>query len=133
MPRKPKENKENEFIPLSMDSLKHAIEIPEKTPSIDDIEKIEPARKPRTKSAVSVKSAAKKGIKPAEKAKKRYTLIITEKPQAAMKIASALGDARKFSENGVPYYELEREGKKIVVACAVGHLFGLKQDKDYKR
>jgi len=129
MPRKPKENKENEFIPLSMDSLKHAIEIPVKTLSIDDIEKIEIVRKPRAKS---VKSAAKKGIKPAEKAKKRYTLIITEKPQAAMKIASALGDARKFSENGVPYYELEREGKKIVVACAVGHLFGLKQDKGEK-
>src|SRR3989344_1654367 len=128
MPRKPKKQ-ENGFIPLHEDSLKHAIEIPVKTPSIDDIEKIEMVRKPRAKSAVSVKSADKKEVKPAEKSKKIYTLIITEKPQAAMKIASALGDARKFSENGVPYYELEREGKKIVVACAVGHLFGLKQDK----
>ncbi len=53
------------------------------------------------------------------------TLIITEKPQAAMKIASALGNARKLSENNVPYYELERNGKQIIVASAVGHLFGL--------
>jgi DNA topoisomerase-1 len=53
------------------------------------------------------------------------TLIITEKPQAALKIASALGNARKLSENNVPYYELERSGKQLIVASAVGHLFGL--------
>ena len=56
---------------------------------------------------------------------KTITLIITEKPQAAMKIASALGNARKLSENNVPYYELERNGKQITVASAVGHLFNL--------
>lgn len=128
MPRKPKKQ-ENGFMPLHEDSLKHAVEIPVKTPSIDDIEKIELVRKPRAKSA---KSAVKKAAKPAEKAKKDYTLVITEKPQAALKIADALGNARKFSENGVPYYELEREGKKIMVACAVGHLFGLKQDAGQK-
>jgi DNA topoisomerase-1 len=57
--------------------------------------------------------------------KKDTILIITEKPQAAMKIANAIGNARKLSEEGVNYYELEDKGNKIVVASAVGHLFGL--------
>ncbi|MBU2104315.1 MAG: DNA topoisomerase I [Nanoarchaeota archaeon] len=57
-----------------------------------------------------------------------YELIITEKPQAAAKIASALGKSIQQSLNKVPYYEVERDSKKIVVACAVGHLFTLKQN-----
>jgi len=54
-----------------------------------------------------------------------YELIITEKPQAAKKIADALADtkATKHSINKVPYYELKHGGRDIVVACAVGHLF----------
>src|SRR3989344_2716751 len=61
-----------------------------------------------------------------ESPNKDTILIITEKPQAALKIASALSDtARKYSENNVPFYELERNGKRIVVASAVGHLFNL--------
>jgi DNA topoisomerase-1 len=60
------------------------------------------------------------------------TLIITEKPQAALKIASALGNARKYSENNVPFYELARGGKKIIVASAVGHLFNLTYAKGEK-
>jgi len=57
-----------------------------------------------------------------------YDLIISEKPQAALKIASALGVATKREiVKGVPYYEVDRKGKKIIVACAVGHLFTLKQ------
>ncbi|MEK6830143.1 MAG: DNA topoisomerase I, partial [Nanoarchaeota archaeon] len=59
--------------------------------------------------------------------RKDSTLIITEKPQAALKIASALGNARKYSEEGAPFYELTKDGKKLIVACAVGHLFNLKQ------
>ena len=59
--------------------------------------------------------------------KQGYELIITEKPQAALKIASALGNATKRDINKVPYYEVDRQGKKIIVACAVGHLFTLKQ------
>ena len=57
--------------------------------------------------------------------KRDSILIITEKPQAALKIASAIGTPRKYSENNVPYYELEHNGKKIIVASAVGHLFNL--------
>ena len=45
--------------------------------------------------------------------KKDSILIITEKPQAAQKIASALGSADKITEAGVSYYELTRNGKKI--------------------
>src|SRR3989344_1535665 len=56
---------------------------------------------------------------------KDYILIITEKPQAAQKIAQALGTPIKRLENGVPYYELTRNGKIITVASAVGHLFNL--------
>lgn len=57
-----------------------------------------------------------------------YELIITEKPQAAMKIANALGRSVKKNANGVPYYEVDRKGKDIMIACAVGHLFTLKQN-----
>ena len=59
-----------------------------------------------------------------------YTLIITEKPNAAKKIAEALADnkaEKKSTRDKVPYYLLTHEGKELVVACAVGHLYGLKQ------
>ena len=58
------------------------------------------------------------------------TLIITEKPQAAAKIAAALSDgkARNYAESGINYYEFDKDGKHIIVACAVGHLFSLSQD-----
>ncbi|MBI2631561.1 topoisomerase DNA-binding C4 zinc finger domain-containing protein [Candidatus Pacearchaeota archaeon] len=52
-------------------------------------------------------------------------LIITEKPQAAQKIASALGKPEKNTILGVSYYEVSLNGKKIIIASAVGHLFNL--------
>jgi len=71
----------------------------------------------------------------AKKSSMHTTLIITEKPQAAEKIADALSDGkdRKYSENGVPFYEFNRDGKRIIVGCAVGHLFGVSEDKKDKR
>jgi len=57
-----------------------------------------------------------------------YELIITEKPQAASKIAAALGKETKQNIKGIPYYTINRQGKKLVVAPAVGHLFTLKQN-----
>ena len=54
-----------------------------------------------------------------------YTLIITEKPDAASRIASALdaeGKAARKVENGVPYYLAKRSGD-IVVVPALGHLY----------
>ncbi|WP_456418897.1 DNA topoisomerase I [Methanocaldococcus infernus] len=52
-------------------------------------------------------------------------LIIAEKPSVAKKIANALGKAKKKKIYDVPYYEVDYNGKKIVVASAVGHLFTL--------
>ncbi len=56
-------------------------------------------------------------------------LIIAEKPKAALKLAEALADKNleKKSEKGVPYYELTHKGKKIIIGCAVGHLFTLSE------
>lgn len=56
-----------------------------------------------------------------------YELIVTEKPAAALKIAEALADGKPIKENyqGVPYYDITHGKKDIVVACAVGHLYGL--------
>src|SRR3989344_4179393 len=61
-------------------------------------------------------------------------LIITEKPNAAQRIAEALADGKpiKESKNGVPYYKITHGKHDIVVACAVGHLYGLAQ-KEGKR
>ncbi|MEM2896842.1 MAG: DNA topoisomerase I [Candidatus Bathyarchaeia archaeon] len=57
------------------------------------------------------------------------TIIITEKPDAARRIAEALAEAKSLKayidENKVTYYEFERDGKKHIVVCAVGHLFNL--------
>jgi len=67
-----------------------------------------------------------------ERVKKDSILILTEKPQAANKIAFSLGNARKYVENKVPYYELKRGGQNIIVASAVGHLFNLHYVKGQK-
>lgn len=58
-----------------------------------------------------------------------YELIVCEKPKAAEKIAYALADSRpiKKSEDGVPYYVIQHNGKEIVIGAAVGHIFGLAQ------
>lgn len=58
-----------------------------------------------------------------------YQLIISEKPLASKRIADALAEKEPIKKiyRGVPYYELTRDNKKIVVGCAVGHLFGLKE------
>ena len=54
-------------------------------------------------------------------------LIITEKPSVANKIAFILseGKATRKAYKTVSYYEFTKDGKKIVVAPAVGHLFTL--------
>jgi len=66
----------------------------------------------------------------------KYTLIITEKPDAASRIALALdaeGKAEKMVENGVPYYVAKRS-EDIVVVPALGHLYTVasqKRGRDY--
>lgn len=60
-----------------------------------------------------------------------YTLIITEKPQAAMKISSALaeGKVKKVGKGGAYWLEFERNGRKHICVPAVGHLFVLNTKK----
>ncbi|MDH5460553.1 MAG: toprim domain-containing protein, partial [Candidatus Bathyarchaeota archaeon] len=61
----------------------------------------------------------------------KYTLIITEKPDAAQRIASALdvkGKAKKLEDNGVPYYVAKRD-KDIVVVPALGHLYTVAEER----
>jgi DNA topoisomerase-1 len=60
-----------------------------------------------------------------------YTLIITEKPDAAKRIASALdiaGKAMKIVDNGVPYY-IAKRSVDIVVVPALGHLYTVASEK----
>jgi DNA topoisomerase-1 len=55
----------------------------------------------------------------------KYTLIVTEKPDAAFRIATALdanGNAKRALKNGVPYYQAYRNGE-ILVVPALGHLY----------
>lgn len=61
-------------------------------------------------------------------------LIVTEKPAQAAKIAAALSDKKltKKTKNSVTHYEIEHKGKKILIGCAVGHLFGLAKSNGKK-
>lgn len=132
-----------EFIPIKDVKMTTEKEVKQK-PSLSELTTVESPGKPVPASfmARKTKKTRKTRKKKAPKTKeqgvtirappKDSTLIITEKPQAAFKIASALGKAKKYSEDSVPYYELDREGKKIVVASAVGHLFNLTYKKGQK-
>lgn len=113
MPRKPKPKVAEIFQDNGSGYIVESIQ----KPSLEEIETIE---KPSEKEKIEEKEVKKQ--KPGE-----YTLIICEKPQAAMKIAYALSETNPQKRNigTVPYWEIEREGKKFVVASAVGHLFGL--------
>ncbi|MCH8945679.1 MAG: DNA topoisomerase I [Nanoarchaeota archaeon] len=145
-PKKTKEEKIAEnYFPVSKDDLRYAIEKEYKNSNTGDLQKIEfsskaaYSHKEKRKARKTTKNKLKKSVKKSKTKieftppkitlkKNGYELIITEKPQAAMKISSALGDSTKNNFQRVPYYEIDRQGKKIVVACAVGHLFTLKQN-----
>jgi len=61
----------------------------------------------------------------------KYTLIITEKPNAAQRIASALdskGKMKKEEDNGVRYYVAKKD-RKIVVVPALGHLYTVNEER----
>jgi len=112
--------------------LKKTIEKKYSKPTFLEREKIESAIEPVLKKGKSSSRKSKKTQKEYSPEKislkpNSYEMIITEKPQAAFKIASALGKITKKENLNVPYYELERNKKKIIVTCAAGHLFTLKQ------
>ena len=57
---------------------------------------------------------------------KKYTLIISEKPDAANRIAVALdnkGKPKRETINGVPFFVVNSGDREIVVASAIGHLY----------
>jgi len=61
----------------------------------------------------------------------KYTLIITEKPDAAQRIATALDNKekpQKLKENNVPYFVAQRD-KKLVIAPALGHLYTIMHER----
>ncbi|MFH1801827.1 MAG: DNA topoisomerase I [archaeon] len=129
-----------DFIPMT--DVKRSVEKVEKEkPSLAQRTKIESPGKPvpadsleggeKPKKKSPRKRVGKKAPSKIERAG-NYTLIITEKPQAAMKIAAALGKSKKLSDGGVAYFEVERGGKEIVVASAVGHLYNLEYKQGQK-
>ena len=114
-----------EYFPVNKDDLKYAVEKPYKSQK-NSVEKIESIVKPRKKRKITKQPKKISYSLPKISLKKQgYELIITEKPQAALKIASALGKSSKKNIGSVSYYEVERKGKKIIIACAVGHLLNL--------
>lgn len=144
MPKKAKKPRESkiaeEYFPVDETDLKYAIEKPQKEKIILSETKQKrkkkfvnpkPRKLKKTKNSkrTSGKTKIPKSFSPPKISLKKdgYELIITEKPQAALKIASALGSSSKQNLHGIPYYEVKRNGVRIIVACAVGHLFTLTQ------
>jgi DNA topoisomerase-1 len=151
MPRKkidPLAVETKEFLALDPENVKKTVEIPVKEPpTADQLETVEKVGDPtiikksqsRSTTYKKKKTYSNKRYTSATKSPSKlketklipggYKLIITEKPQAAAKIAAALsgGKDNKISKSKVSYYELERNGDQIVVGCAVGHLFSVSQ------
>lgn len=137
-----------DFVPLGKKDLAYSVEVLEKPKKqIISIEKSPKKRavkkspkKKLTKKKVIKKSrnnSDKKWVSdfsipgPAKLKPKGITLIITEKPQAAQKIANALSESNLSTKThkGVSYYELFNGSEEIRVVCAVGHLFTVSQVK----
>ena len=148
MPQKKKTStksiEQNEYRIFNPEDVKQTTEIEVKPkPKLEDLQTIEKqgdvkpkkTRKRTTKPKTAKRKSFSKSISPLEFKKKSlkkqgYVLVITEKPQAAGKIAAALSNGKDKKINrpgGVSYYELERNNKQIVVGCAVGHLFSVSQ------
>jgi DNA topoisomerase I len=154
MPKKEKKTREEKIVegyfPIDKGDLKRTIEVPFRESSeeikssvekaykkvdrklLETIEKSstkKPSKKRTYKKRTEKKTKKKKIYAPPKIILKKngYELIITEKPQAATKIASALGNPKQKYLHKVPYYEFNRGGREIIVACAVGHLFTLSQ------
>jgi DNA topoisomerase I len=153
MPPRKKQTKESfeqrSYIQYNPSDIKHAVEVKTiQKPPLEVIERIEkigtdlkkPVKKEKTEKVIKKSNINKKTVSknktPARFIEtklndKGHTLIITEKPQAAAKIAAALSGGRdkKINNQGIAYYEFEKNNKKIIVACAVGHLFTISQTK----
>ncbi len=123
-----------EFRVFDPENVKQTVEIAVKPkPTVEELETVEFVGKKKPKKKSVRKDKEKESVsRPIKLDPSGYSLVITEKPQAAAKIAAALsnGNDKKVAKpGGVSYYELNRNGKKVVVACAVGHLFTVSQTK----
>lgn len=61
-----------------------------------------------------------------------YTMVISEKMEAAARIATALDDEgtpQRLKEGGVTYFEAKRRGERIFVVSAVGHLYNVTSER----
>lgn len=127
MPRKRKDPlavETKEYRVLDPENVKKTVEVSVVEPVVEELERVEKIGKIKSKKSV-------KKISGEIKLKKDgYKLVITEKPQAAAKISAALSEGKdnKLVRNKVSYYELERNGERVVVCCAVGHLFSVSQN-----
>lgn len=121
-----------DFLPIG--DAKQTIEKEVKRkPTVEELTTVESPGKPTPATFLLDKKKKPKTEKIVKKAKpKDSILIITEKPQAAQKIAFALGTPNKYTENGVSYYELMNNNEKIIVSSAVGHLFNLEYKEGQK-
>ena len=54
-----------------------------------------------------------------------YTLVVCEKPDAARRIAQALGDARESRPAGISVFDVTSDGRRYKVCTALGHLYGV--------
>ncbi len=54
-----------------------------------------------------------------------YSLVVCEKPDAARRIARALGKARESRTAGVTVFEVFSDDRKYIVCSALGHVYGL--------
>jgi DNA topoisomerase I len=120
-----------DFLPV--DDAKQIIEKQvHQKPSLKELTKVESPGRPvpasnfeSTKKKIRKTKRSTSDPSTIKQPKREYTLIITEKPQAAQKIALALSSSAQKITSGdrVSYYEISE--KKIIVASAVGHLFNL--------
>ncbi len=117
------------YFPVSEENRKYAVEKVYKKPDkiAEVIEKKGKTAKRVQKPGKILKAKAEYKPHDIKLKKEGYELVITEKPQAAEKIANALGKSARRNIHGVAYHEVDRNGRKILVACAVGHLFTLAQ------
>jgi DNA topoisomerase I len=54
-----------------------------------------------------------------------YTLVVCEKPDAARRIAQALGDPRETRPAGISVFDVTHNDRHYKVCTALGHLYGL--------
>jgi DNA topoisomerase-1 len=54
-----------------------------------------------------------------------YTLVVCEKPDAARRIAQALGDPKETRPSGISVFDVTNGGRHYKICTALGHLYGL--------